>query len=412
MKKLLFAFFLTISSFLYGQVYTVNNIPNVQIKDARQYVSNPDGIIPAQDAAILNQDIQRIKDSTSVEIAVVLVNSIGNEEIKPFATKLFEHWGIGKKENDNGLLILFVNDKKQITFETGYGVEGVLPDAICKRIQMQDMIPYFKQGEFGKGLIAGVQTIGKVLLKQDVRGELYAEAQKSDTDFYGSVLPVYLAISLGITILFFILIFLTLGNKDYPDNYNKYRAILKYRVPAIGFTIFFPVTMIFFLLFYFPKLKRLRNTHAKCDKCGGKMHKLNEQEDDRFLTTAEQTEERLNSVDYDVWLCDQCGNKKIYRYDSAVTHYSTCPSCKAKTYGLSNDRITRQATPFYPGVGERTYFCQHCHYKVVQPYEIPRIIVVPTGGGSNRGGGGFGGGFGGGGFGGGRSGGGGATSGW
>lgn len=412
MRKTIFTLFLSLSAVLMAQVYTVDNIPNVQVQDARQYVSNPDNIISAQDAAVLNQDIQRIKDSTSVEIAVVLVNSIGTEEIKPFATRLFEKWGIGKKENDNGLLLLFVNDQRLITFETGYGVEGVLPDAICKRIQMQDMIPYFKQGEYGKGLIAGVQTIGKILLKQDVRGELYAEAQKSDDDFWTSVVPVYLAISAGVTLLFFVLLIITLSSKDYPDNYNKYRGILKYRVPAIGFTMFFPVTMILFLLYYFSKLKRLRNTHAKCDKCGAKMHKLNEQEDDRFLTTAEQAEERINSVDYDVWLCDQCGNKKIYRYDSAITHYSTCPNCKAKTYGLSSDRVVRAATPFYAGVGEKTYFCQHCHYKQVQPYEIPRIIVVPpTGGGRNRGGG-FGGGFGGGGFGGGRSGGGGATSGW
>ncbi|MGL5318988.1 MAG: TPM domain-containing protein [Bacteroidales bacterium] len=410
MKKVLFILFLSLSALLSAQVYTVDNIPNVQLQDARHYVSNPDRIISEQEVTALNQKIQRIKDSTTVEIAIVLVNSIGTEEIKPFATRLFEKWGIGKKEKDNGLLLLFVNDQRRITFETGYGVEGVLPDAICKRIQMQNMIPYFKTGEYGNGMIAGVDRIEKVLLDQEVRSELYAESS-SGQEYTTSILPVYLALSAGVTLIFVISMIITLNKKDYPANYDKYRAILKYRVPALGFTLFFPLTMVLFLLYFFPKLKRLRNTHPKCDKCSGAMRKLNEQEDDRFLTTGEQAEERINSVDYDVWLCGSCGNKKIYRYDSAVTHYSSCPSCQAKTYGLSSDRVVHQATPFYGGVGEKTYFCQHCHHKVVQQYQIPRIIVVPTGGGNNRGGG-FGGGFGGGSFGGGRSGGGGATSGW
>lgn len=417
MKKILFVLFALIHSFCFAQTYTIENIPNVQLKDSRQFVSNPDRIISAQAAQVINQEIDSIRKLTTVEIAVVLINSIGDEEIKPFATKLFEHWGIGKRSKDNGLLVLFVNDKKQITFETGYGLEGVLPDAICKRIQMNYMIPYFKEGNFNQGMIDGIAQIGKVLRDEDIRGEIYAidKGQKAmEESHFIQYLFIYIGINILVLIIMIVIITSVLSNKNYPENYDKFRALQRYKSPVLYMAVLSPITMILFAVWFFKKLKSLRNTHKPCDKCGAAMHKLNEQEDDRFLNTAQQMEERINSVDYDVWLCDKCGNKKIYRYDTAFSHYSTCPQCHAKTYGLRSDKIVRQATPFYPGMGQKEYFCQHCHYSQIQPYEIPRIIIIPpTGGGNNRGGGGgFGGGFGGGSFGGGRSGGGGATSGW
>ena len=171
------------------------------------------------------------------------------------------------------------------------------------------------------------------------------------------------------------------------DNYEQYRALSGYKNTLTVLSFIFPVFVLFLYIWISIRLKQLRNKPRKCDLCGSKMRKLNEEEDNRYLTPQENTEEKLQSVDYDVWLCDQCGNTEVYPYE---------------------DRILIAPTPFSTGTGEKIYHCAHCNFQKKSTYIIPMIIVAS---GNNRRGGGFGG-FSGGSFGGGRSGGGGATSGW
>ena len=133
--RLFIFIFIFTSAQLYAKEYTVENIPNVHLNDGRLFVSNPDGILSDKTVATLDQMLYQMQAENTAEIAVVAVESIGNKDIDIFATDLFSSWGIGKKSKDNGVLILFILDQRKITFRTGYGVEGVLPDAICKRIQ-------------------------------------------------------------------------------------------------------------------------------------------------------------------------------------------------------------------------------------------------------------------------------------
>lgn len=141
----LLVLFLAISCF-YSSVqaasYTVETVPNAHVSDRSNRVSNPDGIILPEDVATINQMLQLVEDSLSIEVAVVAIESIGDNDARMFATDLFKHWGIGKKGEDNGLLILLVTDPAQraVVFETGYGIEGILPDAICYRLQQNYMI--------------------------------------------------------------------------------------------------------------------------------------------------------------------------------------------------------------------------------------------------------------------------------
>ena len=82
-------------------------------------------------------------------------------------TSFFEHWGIGKKADDNGLLILLVLDQRKVTFATGYGLEGVLPDALCFRIQQNEMVPWFRKNDFDRGMTEGVRAVTLVLYGSD-----------------------------------------------------------------------------------------------------------------------------------------------------------------------------------------------------------------------------------------------------
>lgn len=172
--KLWKAFFLGLflclsSSFLPAKEYSVQTIPNVRLSDRNNHVSNPDGIISQPDVARINRILNSLEDSLGVEVAVVAVNSIGDNDARMFATDLFNHWKLGKKEKDNGLLIQLVAQPPQrsIVFETGYGLEGVLPDAISYRLQQQYMMPDLKAGRYSAAMVNGVTAVANYLLAND-----------------------------------------------------------------------------------------------------------------------------------------------------------------------------------------------------------------------------------------------------
>lgn len=114
----------------------------------------------------LENDLVAYNDSTSSQIAVVVVCDLDGMEISDFGTRLFEQWKIGQKGKDNGILLLIAKNDRKINITTGYGVEDKLTDALCRRIIERDIKPNFKSGNFALGISNGVESIKKVLLGQ------------------------------------------------------------------------------------------------------------------------------------------------------------------------------------------------------------------------------------------------------
>lgn len=156
---------------------SVDDVPNVRLTDVRRYVSDPTSILSPAATDTINAILGRLEKSTGIETAVVMLPSIGENDIFDFSTSLFRKWGIGKKKSDNGLLILFVMDQHKVRFATGYGIEGTMTDAMSKRIQTQYMVPAFKRSDWNKGMVDGVRATAKVL-----DGSMEPEAADSDTD--------------------------------------------------------------------------------------------------------------------------------------------------------------------------------------------------------------------------------------
>lgn len=156
---------------------SVDDVPNVRLTDVRRYVSDPTNILSPAATDTIDAILGRLEKSTGIETAVVMLPSIGENDIFDFSTSLFRKWGIGKKKSNNGLLILFVMDQHKVRFATGYGIEGTMTDAMSKRIQMQCMVPAFKQSDWNKGMVDGVRATAKVL-----DGSMKPEAADSDTD--------------------------------------------------------------------------------------------------------------------------------------------------------------------------------------------------------------------------------------
>ena len=137
-----------------AQTYTAASVPNPKLRYNSCYVANPDGILSSAAEQRLNQILTNLEAKNSVQVAVVVINSIAGDDEYTFAHELFNLWRIGKGGKDNGVLILFVSDIRAVKIETGYGVEGLLPDAACEGILNDVMFPYFKSGKYDEGFVA------------------------------------------------------------------------------------------------------------------------------------------------------------------------------------------------------------------------------------------------------------------
>lgn len=145
------------------KAYSIESVPNVYAQDRRLHVSDPNGLLMQETQAEINRMLTLLEDSTGIQSIVVMLPSIGQEDIFDFAHNLFRHWGIGNKESNNGMLIVYVADQRKIRFTTGYGLEGILPDAMCKRIQSRYMIPHFREGNTDLGMLEGTKAVVSVL---------------------------------------------------------------------------------------------------------------------------------------------------------------------------------------------------------------------------------------------------------
>ena len=168
MKKILCVFILALCPIISiwaqsEKAYTIQSVPNTYAMDRRMHVSDPDGLLALDYASEINRILTTLEDSTGIQSMVVMLTSIGNEDIFEFSHNLFRHWGIGSTKRNEGLLIVYVADQRKIRFTTGYGLEGILPDAICKRIQAQYMLPHFRNGDTNQGMLEGVRAVVSVL---------------------------------------------------------------------------------------------------------------------------------------------------------------------------------------------------------------------------------------------------------
>ena len=168
-----------------AMAYSIEEIPNVHLTDKTQYVSNPDGVLRQATVDSLNRSIAHIWQSSSAEVVAVVVNSIDGNDIDDYATALFRHWGIGKKDNNNGVLMLVSTEERKAVIRNGYGAEGILPDIICGRIIRDNMVPHFREGDYDRGMVRGVEAVAAVLAGSELEtGVPDAVPQEDDTPWW------------------------------------------------------------------------------------------------------------------------------------------------------------------------------------------------------------------------------------
>ena len=456
--------------------FTVQTVPNPKTAN-NTWVSDPSGQLSDSDLNRINTLINQVEAETTTEVAVVVLPSIGSEVPKDFAVDLFKHWGIGKKDKDNGLLLLIVLDQRRWEFESGYGLEGDLPDITLKRIGESELVPGLRSNKMGDGIYNSIKVVAEKLgvaiginvateaggvggnvstykrsiptdrIADDYMDTQYNTSTHSIADWltgigfgvialvsalkfrkeknailksnekglasedprtirktkelidtsrwqwlkkatFWSLIPIGIAIrgffnsfESYLIFVYVVIGFAIVANwaikarqalSESNEPYSKYKNLREISGGwFIASVIFFPLPMLFFVLFNIIKLKQLRYTPRYCPNCAAKQRLLDEGDDDFFLSKGQVKEEQLGSVDYDVWLCDSCQKIQVFAYDAMMTSYSSCSSCSYKTYHMTSDRTIISPTCTSSGSGQRNYKCELCGYADSQSYTIP-----------------------------------------
>ena len=147
------------------KVYTVDNLPKVHLQNKMQYVCNPAGILSQAACDSIDSMLYALEQQTGIETVVAVVPSIGEEDCFNFCHQLLNKWGVGKKDKNNGLVILLVTDQRCIQFYTGYGLEGVVAarsQATQIKVDAADLTPE-KLAQYQKAQGAVTSALGKLL---------------------------------------------------------------------------------------------------------------------------------------------------------------------------------------------------------------------------------------------------------
>lgn len=171
MKKKLLFFFLFLSTGLLAQEFPkAPNPPRI--------VNDFVGVLNSQEINALEQKLVAFDDTTSSQIAVVILKTVQPLDMNSYAVQLGRQWGIGQKGKNNGILLLWATEDRKVYLASGQGLEGAIPDGIAFRIVNKTILPYFKQGQFYAGLDAGTDQI-----IQYASGEYEAEPEEEAGEF-------------------------------------------------------------------------------------------------------------------------------------------------------------------------------------------------------------------------------------
>jgi uncharacterized protein len=155
--KILLFFFLTLPSILSfaATPEPPSTPPN--------YVVDLAGIIRDDVEAQLNAYLRELEQKTTAQVVVLTIRSLDGEDISGFSLRMAEKWKLGQKGKDNGVLITVAVQDRKYRFETGYGLEGILPDSLVGSIGRQYLVPYFRKGDYSTGIFYATLEVVRII---------------------------------------------------------------------------------------------------------------------------------------------------------------------------------------------------------------------------------------------------------
>jgi uncharacterized protein len=194
------AFLFCLSAFLPTSTRAQKVVPELW----GQRVHDEAHLLKAETVDQLEKNLKSYEDSTSNQIAILIIQSLEGDVLEQYALRVAEKWKLGQKDKDNGALLLIVVDNHKLRIEVGQGLEGVLTDALSNRIIRNEIAPAFRRGDYDGGVTVGIHGIIKA-----IDGE-YANDEKTSSD--------YTWIAIGIMAgLFFIIVLIVSFVKEFSS---------------------------------------------------------------------------------------------------------------------------------------------------------------------------------------------------
>ncbi|AFZ13894.1 protein of unknown function DUF477 [Crinalium epipsammum PCC 9333] len=345
-KKNVYAGFLSlaVSSFALPSLgVNVEAVPNPR-KVNSGWVTDMGNILSQPTESKINQLVSELEEQTGTEIAVVTVpDTKPSATPKQFATALFNRWGIGKKGEDNGVLLLISKGERRVEIETGYGIEAILPDAKVGNIISKEITPHFKQGDYNGGALAGTKALVENLNNEQI-ANVIAEQPANN-----SGLPWLYGLGGGLA--------LAVGTGVYLKNRRRFIS---------------------------PEGKSRKygsgsgSSPMYCQQCKNPMEKLDQTAVQPYLSKPEQVAQQLGSITFEAWQCSHCrpqltGTGIHIRTYILNSSYTTCFTCEELTAERIK-QVLQYPTKYSEGRRQIYNYCHCCGYESWQEEIIPCIV--------------------------------------
>src|SRR5262245_35153349 len=138
----------------------------LDVPPLRGRVNDYAGVMQPNQVQSLEAQLAQLERDTGHQVAVLTIPTLDGEDIEGFSIRVAENWKIGKKGFDNGVILVVAIKDRRLRLEVGYGLEGILPDAIAKRITSDYIVPRFRNQDYGGGIVAGIDAVQKVIRKE------------------------------------------------------------------------------------------------------------------------------------------------------------------------------------------------------------------------------------------------------
>jgi len=415
------------------------------------YVNDWAGLLDSSAESQITQQLKTLRANSDVEITFVSIERMSDypntqRTIEGFALDLFNQWGVGNAERNDGVLVLVSRFDREMRIATGRGYDATNKNSVAKSIIDNYFIPNFKRDNYQKGILDGMERVAQEFDPNYTSTALgFASKTKQQFNNVGasawyelrnSGYLKFLFIGIGLVLLNAVRRLVTGWNKhEIPLNHYSSKAnylvdkqpakfkqkfknkktmeasgyiggyivwliIVSFMATFFGFSFWLTAVAFVTVLMttgYFVSrvLLNRRNEPKACPRCRHLMRRLSESKDDKHLQLPERVEESLKAVDYDVWLCDECQRTKKLRYPYWQSSTTDCEQCNYRTLEIDTNTLVR-ATTSREGLEEVIEDCKYCDFHNEYENVISKIVESDSdssssggsfGGGSSSGGG-------------------------
>ena len=138
----------------------------LDVPPLRGRVNDYANVLQSNQVQALEAQLAQLERDTGHQVAILTIPTLDGEDLEGFSIRVAESWKIGKKGFDNGAILVVAVKDRRLRLEVGYGLEGVMPDAIAKRVTADYIVPYFRQQDYGGGIVSGIAAVDKILRKE------------------------------------------------------------------------------------------------------------------------------------------------------------------------------------------------------------------------------------------------------